>query len=366
MTRRILHIIAALDRSSAEKQLSLLAGALPRHEFDVHVAALNRGGELAADLHRAGVPLTVIGQQWKFDPPAWWRLRRHIAHLRPDLVQTWMFTANAYGRTAALSAGVKRIVANERCVDPWKSWQQLAVDRYLARRTAAIIVNSRGVEQFCAEQGLPTAKLRLIYNGIGPAPPSDVTREALLAELGLPAGARVIGAVGRLWPQKRIKDLIWATDLLHVIREDAHLLVIGDGPQRPALERYARLCHVDERVHFLGIRHDVPRLMPHFDLLWLASGNEGLPNVIMEAMACGRPVVATDVWGNRELVVNNETGFLVPLGDRAALARFANKILDDLPLAERLGAAGRQRIASEFTVAAMVERHAALYRELLG
>lgn len=366
MTRRILHIIATLDRSGAEKQLALLAGALARDEFEVHVCALTRGGELAADLERAGIPLSVIGKAWKFDPAAYWRLRRHIARLRPDLVQTWMFTANAYGRAAALSAGVSKIVASERCVDPWKTWHQLAIDRYLARRTGAIIVNSRGVQQFYTEQGLPAAKLRVIYNGIGPAAASGVTREALLEELGLPPGARLIGAVGRLWPQKRIKDLIWATDLLHVIREDAHLLVIGDGPQRQALERYARQCHVDDRVHFLGIRHDVPRLMPHFDLLWLASGFEGLPNVIMEAMACGLPVVASDIWGNRELVVQGETGFLVEVGDRAAFARYANKILDDLPLAQRLGAAGRQRIAAEFTVEAMVEKHAALYRELLG
>ncbi len=366
MTRRIVQIIATLDRGGAEKQLAMLAAGLPRDEFDVHVVALTRGGPLAADLERAGVPLTVIGKQLKFDPPAWWRLRGHIARLRADLVQTWMFTANAYGRTAASSACVRTLVASERCVDPWKSWHQLALDRYLARRTAAIIVNSRGVEEFYTEHGLPAAKMRVIYNGIGPAPASSTTREALLAELQLPAGARIIGAVGRLWPQKRLKDLIWATDLLRVIREDAHLLVIGDGPQRQALERYARLCHIADRVHFLGERGDVPRLMPHFDLLWLASGYEGLPNVVMEAMACGVPVVASDIWGNRELVVHEQTGFLVRLGDRAGLARFANKILDDPALAQRLGAAGRERIAAEFTVAAMVERHAALYRELLG
>jgi glycosyltransferase involved in cell wall biosynthesis len=366
MTRRILHVIATLDRAGAEKQLTLLAAGLPRDEFEVYVCALTRGGELAADLRQAGIPLSVIGKAWKFDPAAFWRLRRHVAHLKPELVQTWMFTANAYGRAAAVAAGVSRIVASERCVDSWKTWQQLAIDRYLARRTAAIIVNSRGVEQFYTEQGLPSAKIRVIYNGIGPAVTSDVTREVLLEELGLPIGTRLIGAVGRLWPQKRLKDLIWATDLLHVIRDDVHLLVVGDGPQREALERYARQCHVADRVHFLGVRHDVPRLMPHFDLLWLASGFEGLPNVIMEAMACGLPVVATDIGGNRELVVHDQTGFLVRVGDRAGFARCAHKILDDSPLAKRLGDAGRQRIAAEFTVQAMVDKHAALYRELLG
>ena len=364
--RRILHVIPTLDRSGAEKQLVLLAKGLPRDEFDVHVCALTRGGPLAAELQQAGIPLSFIEKQWKFDPPAWWRLRRHIGALKPDLVQTWLFAANAYGRTAARSAGVNHLLASERCVDSWKTWQHLALDRYLANHSDAILVNSRGVREFYRRQGIPGEKLRLIHNGIGPAPASSTTREQLLGELNLPAGTRLVAAVGRLWPQKRLKDLIWATDLLQVIRDDVHLLVIGEGPQREALERYARLCHVAQRVHFLGTRHDVPRLMPHFDVLWLASSFEGLPNVVMEAMAAGVPVVASDIAGNRELVVHDRTGYLAPVGDRAGFARFANKILEDRALQERLGCAGRQRIGAEFTVEAMVAGHAAVYRELLG
>ncbi|MEX2112236.1 MAG: glycosyltransferase [Pirellulales bacterium] len=363
---RILHIIPTLDRSGAEKQLVLLAQGLPREEFEVHVCALSRLGPLAAGLQQAGIPVACVNKQWKFDPPAWWRLRNHIRALRPDLVQTWLFAANAYGRTAARWAGVNHLVASERCVDEWKGWHELAVDRWLVRHTDAIVVNSQGVQAFYAQQGIPPAKLRLIYNGIAPTPASTTSRDALLSELELPPASRLIGAVGRLWPQKRLKDLIWATDLLHVIRDDVHLLVIGDGPQREALERYARQCHVAEHVHFLGLRHDVPRLMPHFDLLWLASSFEGLPNVVMEAMAAGVPVVASDIPGNRELVVSAETGYLVPLGDRAAYARFAHKILENPALRLQLAAAARQRIAREFTVEAMVAGHAALYRELLA
>jgi glycosyltransferase involved in cell wall biosynthesis len=366
MTRRILQIIATLDRSGAEKQLTLLAAGLPRDEFEVHVCALSRGGPLEEDLQRAGIPATVIGKTWRLDPLAWWKLRSHIRRLRPDIVQTWMFTANAYGRTAALSAHVPKIVASERCVDLWKAWHHLEIDRRLAKRTDAIVVNSRGVERFYKAQGLPAEKLRLIYNGIGPAAKSDVSHDALCRELGLPPNARLIGAVGRLSHQKRYKDLIWAADLVKVIRNDAHLLIIGDGPLRENLERFRDLCLIEDKVHFLGTRHDVMRLMPHFTLLWQASGFEGMPNTIMEAMACGVPVVASDIAGNRELVVHGQTGFLVPVGDRAGLARYAYKILDDPELGKRLGTAGQLRIRTEFTVEAMVEKHAAMYRELLG
>lgn len=366
MSRRILQVIPTLERGGAEKQLTLLAAGLPSSEFDVHVFALTRGGPLADDLRAAHVPLTIIGKHWKYDPAAWWQLRGHIARLRPDLVQSWLFTANAYGRTAARSAGVKHLVASERCVDSWKSAHELIIDRWLARRTDAIICNSQAVAEFYAAQGIAPAKLRVIHNGIAlPTPPSS-TRQELLAELGLPADSRLVGAVGRLWPQKRIKDAIWAADLIKVARDDVHLLILGDGPQRQVLERYRELCRIEDKVHFLGARNDVARWMPHFDALWLASSFEGLPNVVMEAMAAGVPVVASDIGGTRELVVPGQTGYLFPVGDRAALARLTLKILDDSTLAGRLGQAGRERIASEFTLAKMVEKHAALYRELLG
>jgi glycosyltransferase involved in cell wall biosynthesis len=365
LTKRILQIIPTLDRSGAEKQLTLLAAGLPRPEFETHVGLLTRTGPLAAELEAVGVPVTLIGKSGKVDPASFLRLKRHIAELRPDLVHTWLFAANGYGRAAALAAGVRHVVAGERCVDPWKAWHELAIDRWLARRTERIVVNSAGVRDFYVRHGLPSEKFVVIPNGIAPPAPSDLGRNELLAELGLPAGARLVGAINRLWPQKRLKDLIWAADLLKVIRDDVHLLIVGDGPQRDRLERFRRQVRIEDKVHFLGHRNDVPRLLPHFDALWLASEYEGLPNVVMEAMAAGVPVVATDISGNRDLVVPGETGFLVPVGGRAAFARETKRILDDADLARRLGEAGRQRVLTEFTIERMVDHHAELYRELL-
>ena len=363
---RILHIIPTLDRSGAEKQLTLLAAGLPKYEFDVHVCALTRGGPLADDLKAAGIPLTVIGKRGKIDPRCWLKLKRHIAALKPELVHTWLFAANAYGRSAAKAARVPRIVAGERCVDLWKSSHELVIDRWLARRTDRIVVNSSGVRDFYVRKRLPADKFVVIPNGVPPAGPVESTREALLGELGLPVPSRLIAAVGRLWPQKRIKDLIWAADILKIIRRDFHLLIIGDGPQRAILEHFRDDVRIQDRVHFLGHRPDVARMMPHFDCLWLASGYEGLPNVVMEAMAAGVPVVATDIPGNRDLVISAETGFLVPVGDRPAFARYANKLLDDGDLARRLSSSARQRMLTEFSVEKMVARHAELYRGLVN
>jgi glycosyltransferase involved in cell wall biosynthesis len=201
---RILHIIPTLDRGGAEKQLVLLAEGLPRNEFDLHVCALTRGGPRQAELQAAGVPVTVIGKRWKADPLAFWQLRKHIARLQPALVHTWLFAAGAYGRAAARSAGVKRLVAGERCVDRWKAAWQWTVDRRLARATDRIVTNSTGVQDYCVAHGLPAAKFTVIPNGVPPAPASDVSRDKLFYDLRLPTDARLIGVVGRLWPQKRV------------------------------------------------------------------------------------------------------------------------------------------------------------------
>ena len=365
MTKRILEIIPTLDRAGAEKQLCLLAGGLPRDEFDVHVCALTRGGPLAADLAAAGIPTTIIGKRWKLDPQSFWRLKQLVARLRPDLIHTWMFAANTYGFAAGRACGVANIVISQRCVDPWKSRLQLAADRALARRCQAVVVNSEGVRDFYVRHGAPSDRVRLIANGVAMPGSPDTTRLQLLAELGLPDHSRLVGLVGRFWPQKRVKDAIWAADLLKVIRDDVHLLVIGDGPQRDRLRRFRDQVCIRGKVHFLGERGDVPRLLPHFDVLWSASGYEGQSNVILEAMAAGVPVVATDIPGTRELVVSGETGYLVPVGDRAALAKRTDRLLNDPALAAGFSSAAKQRAQSHFSVEQMVEGHARLYRELI-
>lgn len=366
MPPRILQIIPTLDRSGAEKQLTLLACGLHAQGYDIHVCALTRGGPLADDLKQAGVPLAVIGKSFKIDPAAYWKLRKHIRALRPAIVNTWLFAANSYGRAAAKSAGVPYLIADERCVDPWKSWHELAIDRYLSKRSQRIVANSSGVRDFYVSHGLPADLFTIIPNGVAVAPPPSESREAILRELGLPAGAKLIGAIGRLWPQKRMKDLIWAADLLKTIRDDTHLLIIGDGPQRAHLEKFRDQSEISDRVHFLGHRADAARLLSHFDVLWLASEYEGMPNVVMEAMAAAVPVVATDIPGARDLIVPDVTGVLVPVGDRAAFAKHANQLLENPDATRRMGEAGRERVRTEFSIEQMISRRRALYDEYLS
>jgi glycosyltransferase involved in cell wall biosynthesis len=197
-----------------------------------------------------------------------------------------------------------------------------------------------------------------------PAPTSDVSREELLRELHLPPDARLIGVVGRLVPEKRVKDLIWAADLLRVLHDNLRVLVIGDGPLRPQLEQYARLASDLDHIQFLGERADVWRIMPHLDVLWNASENRAPSIAILEAMAAGVPVIAGDTPINRELVVDGQTGYLIPQlqrSGRADRARHTDRIFTDREPSTRLGENAIQRIEGHFSADRLVENHAELY-----
>jgi glycosyltransferase involved in cell wall biosynthesis len=362
---RVLQIIPTFDQAGAEKQFSLLCCNLPGDEFEVHACALTRTGPYEEMLRAHNVPVTIIGKRAKIDPFAYWHLRQLITRLKPDVVQTWLFAANSYGRAAAVSCRVPVVIGSEQCADPWKRWFELAIDRRLARRSARIVVNGTGVRDFYLRAGIAADKFVLIPNGIEPHPKSPLSRTELLNQLKLPPQSRLVATIARLWPQKRVRDIIWAAELLTIARDDVHVLIIGDGPERAALERFRDQVQLQDRVHFLGHRNDVVQIIEHLDALWLASGFEGLPNVIMEAMAAGVPVVATNIPGNRDLVVPEKTGYLIPVGDRSALAGWTHQLLENPDRARAMGAAGRQEMIDKYPIANMVDQHAALYRELL-
>ena len=253
-----------------------------------------------------------------------------------------------------------------RRADPGRDRFDLLPQRWAAGRARRIAVNSAAVRSYCVDRGLPAAKCVVIPNGVAIAERPAWSRRQMLVELGLPEHARLLVVAGPLELRKRIKDAIWATDLLKVVRDDVHLLVVGEGPHRPRLERFRDCVVIRDRVHFLGDRADLRTILPNADALLATGVGEGQSNTILEAMACGLPVVAVDCPGNRDLIVHEQTGVLVRVGDRAALARWAGVLLDEPDLASRLGAAGRRRAEEDFGVAAMVARHAALYDELLG
>ncbi len=358
-------LIPTLDRSGAEKQLMLLATGLPRDQFAVNVLALTRGGPYEADLRDADIPVEVLGKRWKFDPLTFRRLKRRLAENPPDVLHTWLFAANAYGRMCVQRGSKIKTLVSERCVDSWKSGWQRWMDRKLIPRTDHLVGNSQSVVDFYRGFGYPDDSTSVIPNGVPAAEPlSESERSEWLSSLSIPPSAPLIGFAGRLAPQKRVDDLVWAMQLLKSVRPDAHLLIIGDGPKRDDLEEFSKHYGLDVRIHFLGHQPNADRLIASVDLFWLASDFEGMSNSLSEAISAGVACVVSDIAPNRELVTDGEHGRVFPVGDSPELCRISSALLADDDLRKRLGQAAKDRMLTEFSVQKMVDSYADIYREL--
>ncbi len=362
MKLRVCFIIPTLDQGGAEKQLSLLARGLDRNAFEAIVIVLTHTGPREKELLDGGIEIHHINKRAKLDPFAWLKLRKLLKKLKPDIVHTWLFAANAYGRIAALSAKVPVILGSERSVDPWKNAFQFWIDRFIAKRTHGITANSQGTIDFYHEHGVDKKWFDLIPNGIEPLEPSTKSRAQAYAEMGVTVDKRIILSIGRLWVQKGYKDLLWAAELLRVMRADICYVIIGDGPDRERLELYRDNIRGASQIFFLGHRTDARELLPHCDILWNGSLYEGQSNVILEAMQAGVAVVASDISGNRELIEHERTGFLYPVGNVDDLSRLSNQLLNDETRRKTMTANAQQHVLKEHSVEQMISRHENLYR----
>ncbi len=362
---RILHIISDDLATGTAKQLELLCRGLRCCGYDTRVCVLARRGFSMDHLPSFGGKTTRCTRNWRTDPSLIARLRRGIGTIDPHLIQTWGYAATAYGRLSATWEGQRPLIASVRSLKCRPRSAEFACTKWLLSQASHITVNNPYIKSFFREFGVDANSIQVVPNGIV-VPSSASTVRSLHHELGLPPETVLIGAVGDLRQSKRLRDLIWAMDLLRVIRREVHLVVVGGGNERACLEEYARKVLPAEFVHFLGHRNDVCEILPQLFCLWQASEHSGCSNSVLEAMAAGLPVIASDVAGHRAVLQDGVTGFLVPLGDRAEIARKTNLLLRNRDTASEMGAAGRDHVAKSFTVEAMIAGHQSLYERILS
>jgi glycosyltransferase involved in cell wall biosynthesis len=377
---RVLHVITRMMIGGAQENTmlscalidptlypsTLLTGPETGLEGSLHNEAAARG------VHVIVEPSLVRRISPWHDLVATLRLRRVMRDGRYDIVHTHSSKAGILGRIAARFAGVPVIVHtahgwgfNDH--QPWYLyWLYVVLERVCAPFTGAIIV----VGAPNREKGLALGigrpeQYRLIRSGIEVQVYRDVrvSRDDARRRLGLPRDAFVIGSVGRLEGQKAPLDLLAAFVPVAAERPETHLVYVGDGFWRGELEAAIARAGLQGRVHLAGLRRDVPELLRAFDVFALASRWEGLPRVFPQAMAAGLPIVATRVDGAPDAVTPGENGWLVEVGDTAAMSRCLRALACDPAMARRMGAAGRARV-DEFAVERMVEALAELYATL--
>jgi glycosyltransferase involved in cell wall biosynthesis len=366
---RVALCITDLDIGGAERCLTEIAVRTDRSRFEPVVYCLGprpprNEASCVPALEAAGIQVHCLDARgvWQF-PWVIRRLRRLLAAQSPHILQTFMFHANLVGRIAARRAGVKAVVAGIRVAEQAARWH-LWLDRLTQRRVDRYVCVSRAVADFSATRaGLPREKLAVIPNGIDldkypAAQPAD------LRALGVAAGRRVVTFVGRLEPQKGVDWLIAAAPQWMANVPDCDLLLVGAGPSGASLQAACRQAGIADRVHFAGWRADVPQILAASDLLVLPSAWEGMPNVVLEAMASRRPVVASDVEGVRELLGPNAPGQTLRHGDTQAMVEAVTAFMLDSALAEKTGTENRRRAEQHFAIAAAVRSYENLWESL--
>jgi glycosyltransferase involved in cell wall biosynthesis len=363
---RIALCITDLDVGGAERALVRLATGLDRVAWRVEVFNLSGPGVLSEELRDAGIPCHDLGGRSGRDVRVLWRLYRGLSRFDPAVVQSYLFHANVASRFAGLLAGVPVRVSGLRVAERQSGWHT-RLDRWTQSLVSMNVCVSEGVARFSTGPGgLNPAKLSVIANGIDIECFNHV-EPAERCEFGIPEKAPVLLGVGRLHAQKGWPVLLQAFESVLAQVPAAHLVIAGDGPERTTLEQWLA-GHPAARANtrLLGRRGDVPRLLRMATTFVLSSHWEGMPNVVLEAMAAECPVVATAVEGVPELVTEGVTGLSVPAGDARRLADAITRMLLDPGLRKSCAAAARVRVATQFTWPDVVARYETLYRRLLA
>jgi glycosyltransferase involved in cell wall biosynthesis len=385
---RVLRVIARLNMGGPALHVAYLSDGLRDRGYDTTLVAgsLALGEEsMAVVAERLGVPIVTIPELHReisplLDLRAAYRLADLIREVRPQILHTHTAKAGTIGRLAARllgGAGPPIVVHTfhghvlRGYFDPVRSTAFRLLERWLARRTTALIAVSPEVRDDLVSLGVaPREKFTVVRLGIElderVGTDSDGPRAETRRALGIPADRFVVGWIGRMTGVKRTDDVLLAVRALRERGVDTVLCMVGDGPDRDAVERRAHQLGIVRDSLFLGYQEEVASYYAAFDALILPSANEGTPVSAIEALAGGRPVVATRVGGVPDVVRDGVDGFLVEPGDVDAMAERLSALAADPPLRHRMGEAGRASVHERYSVERLLDDIDALYRRLLA
>ncbi len=381
MRHNVLQLIGSFHQGGSERQaVQLTRLLLESGRYNVFVATLDRNGILLEDVNSFGlneVPEFRLNSFYDLHTAR--QTRRFAQYLKKheiDVVHTHDFYTNVFGMAAAAVARVPVRIASRRESSVRRATQRL-VERCAYRAAHSVVANCENVRQQLIAEGVPARKVRTLYNGLDPARvqvPQLTERKKILANLNLPDSARFVTIMANMRAHVRrpqpacYKDhptFLKAAQRVHQAVPEAAFIIAGEGELKEATQELARSLRIENRTFFIGRYQDVGSLLSISDVCVLSSRAEGFSNAIIEYMAVGRPVVATEVGGAGEAVVHGETGYLVPAGDHEQMADHITSLLLDPEKARSMGERGKQLVNEKFTCTKQLQNTESLYNELL-
>ncbi len=371
---KVVQLADTVDRGGGETYVFLLADRLPRDRYFLSVLCPSEG-LLPERLRQIGICVIPFESPRLLSLAALVRLTRLLRQQRPDIVQSHGARVNLYAALAGRWARVPIIIStihNSLYDYPISSIRRslyLLGERLTYRITdRTVCVADALAQDLTGRSHTDPGKVRVIQNGVDldAFDPKIVDGWKARREFGLQEAAPLIGIVGRMTPQKGHLDFLTALVQIKAAIPTVKALIVGDGPLRAELVQYARRHHLHDCCIFTGMREDIPTIIAALDVVALPSLSEGLPFVLLEAMAMGKPVVATRVNGVSEVVEDGVTALLVPPRTPDMLARAVITLLHNRELASMLGAAARRQAERCFGLKRMIQNVETLYEELLG
>jgi sugar transferase (PEP-CTERM/EpsH1 system associated) len=363
---RVMHLVFTLGPGGMEHGVVKIVNGLDPALVVSSICSTTRPDpQMCAQLH-GNVPVFALRRRTGNDPSLVWAIARLVRRERPHILHTHAWGTLLEGLLAGRLARVPAIVHGEHGTLQLQP-RQLAAQRWAWRRADQLLsVSSRLAERMSKDVGIPLERIRVIRNGVDLTRFTSAETRASRGDFGLPDdGSVVLGTVGRLVDVKDQTRLIEAVHLLRGRGHRVQAVIAGDGPLRRALDAHIAQLGLQLHVRLLGHRADVEQVFAGLDIFVLPSKSEGMSNTTLEAMASGLPVVSTRVGGADELVVDGETGVLVPPADSGQLADAIGPLVHDRALREAMGRAGRIRAHGEFSLAHMVTSYQSLYCNLL-
>jgi len=367
---RIAYCLDTMQIGGTELNAVRTAERMDPSRFEISVISVQPDGPIADRYRAAGIPVHAYRLKSLYAPDSLRqgvRLMHWLRRERIEILHCHDLYANLFAAPWGRMAGVRAVITSRRWLDcPSNKLLEIA-NRLVYRVGHHVLANSPAVAKALENMdGVPPAKVITVSNFVGEgafAPLSAATKTQLRAEFGIPADALVVGCIARLHPVKDHATLLRAVSQLCGAWPQLHLMLVGDGESRADLEGLATQLGISDRVHFTGFLPNEPNFHHVFDISVLTSVSEGFPNALVEAMAAGRPVVATAVGGNVD-AVRPETGFLIPVAAPAELAAAIERLLSDDSLRLRMGAAARDVAQREYHAGSVIPRLEQLYLKL--
>ena len=372
--RNVLQLIDSFNQGGSERQAVQLTRLLKASgQFQVHVACLSNKGVLRFELEDIGfkdIPEFPLNSF--YDGNAFKQARSFaslLKELRIDVVHTHDFYTNIFGMAGSALARVPVRIASRR-ESGKRAGHKRAVERGAYRLAHAVVANCEAVRQQLIDEGVPADKVVTIHNGLvnGCFSELDSSRETALASFGLPADRplRFVTSVANLRAVKDYPTFLRAAAEVQRIIPDSAFLIAGEGDLLDSLQSLAQELGLKDKVFFLGRCEATTKLLALSEVCVLSSQSEGFSNSILEYMAAGRPVVATDVGGVREAVINGETGYLLPPGDHEKMAACIISLLAEPERARAMGKRGQSDAREKFSSEARLRKTETLYEQLLA